>query len=155
MEWSIREGLKRGMGGEVCCDFDKKEVNDIGFLRELMGRIETDYHVDLKRVHFAGHSNGGFMSFRMAMEYPELIASIAAISGTMDQVSTLPPPSGPVNILRIHGTSDEVVSIMVGRPVAGFPLPEVLRAPTKFSAAGLSGMVARTSSKKLSLPSIW
>ncbi len=115
-------GAEAWNGWEVCCDFDKKEVNDIGFLRELMGRIATDYHVDLKRVHFAGHSNGGFMSFRMAMEYPELIASIAAISGTIDQVSTLPPPSGPVNILQIHGTSDEVVSYNGGTVSGGIPI---------------------------------
>jgi polyhydroxybutyrate depolymerase len=112
---------------EVCCDFYDMQVDDAGFLRSLILQISADYNVDRSRIHLCGHSNGGFMSFRMAREHPDMVASIASISGTMDDQSVSPPPDGPVSVLEIHGTADATV-LYGGGPLGvradgtGFPI---------------------------------
>jgi poly(3-hydroxybutyrate) depolymerase len=84
-------------------------VDDVGYLRSVIGEVSRRFALDRKRVHLIGHSNGGFMSYRMACESADLIAGIASLAGT----TTLPfgrcQPSGPVNILHIHGTADAEV----------------------------------------------
>ena len=63
--------------------------------------------MDRKRVYLIGHSNGGFMAYRMACQSADLIAGIASLAGT-DVPGPRPlPPSEPVNILHIHGTADD------------------------------------------------
>jgi polyhydroxybutyrate depolymerase len=105
----------------ACCDFDRKEINDVSFLREIIRHVVSAYGADVKRVHLSGHSNGAFMAFRMAAEHPDLVASIAAIAGTMDEQAPLPSPGGAVSILQIHGTADEVVFYGGGRLGNGLP----------------------------------
>ncbi len=114
-------GLQFWNAWKTCCDFDDMEVDDAGFLRSLVLKIQAEYHTDPKRVHFAGHSNGAFMSLRMAQESADLVASIAAISGTMDENIDLPPPSDPVSVLQIHGTSDQAVFYDGGKLGLGLP----------------------------------
>jgi polyhydroxybutyrate depolymerase len=108
---------------EACCDFEQKEINDVAFLRELIEQITREYHPDPKRIHMSGHSNGAFMTFRFAMENSDLVASVAPISGTMDQITTVPAPAHPVSVLQIHGTADEAIPYNGGKLTlpAGFP----------------------------------
>jgi polyhydroxybutyrate depolymerase len=107
---------------QVCCDFKGLEVNDVMFLHQLVTAITERYAIDPTRIYFAGHSNGAFMSLRMAMEYSQEVAAVAAISGTMDEVSSATPPSTPVNILQIHGTVDELVDYRGGKVGGGLPI---------------------------------
>jgi polyhydroxybutyrate depolymerase len=92
-----------------CCDFGATEVDDAGYLRALITEIEDRFAVDRKRVSLAGHSNGGFMSYRMACESADLIAGIASLAGMTFLDPARCQPTQPVNILHIHGTADNVV----------------------------------------------
>ena len=79
------------------------------------------YRVDPKRVYFVGHSNGGFMSHRMACDRTELIAGIVALSGNVWADPTRCNPTGPVHILQVHGTLDPIIRYMGGSAKAGTP----------------------------------
>ncbi|MEX2530531.1 MAG: PHB depolymerase family esterase [Gemmatimonadota bacterium] len=95
-------------GSDACCDLERSGVDDVGYILALIDAVSEQWSVDPLRVYLVGHSNGGFMSYRIAYEHPERIAAIASLAGAA-QGSQRPPPAAPVNILQIHGTADEVI----------------------------------------------
>src|SRR5262249_37764283 len=68
---------------DACCNFDGSAVDDVGYLMSVIHEIEARYTVDPKRVYLVGHSNGGFMTYRMACDHAETIAAIASLAGAM------------------------------------------------------------------------
>ncbi|MEE2895909.1 MAG: alpha/beta fold hydrolase [Planctomycetota bacterium] len=96
-------------GTNFCCDFENADPDDSGFLRGLIETVVERRAVDPGSIHVVGHSNGGFMSYRMACDHADLVASIASLAGaTFDDPSDC-VPSEPVHVLQIHGTADDVV----------------------------------------------
>jgi polyhydroxybutyrate depolymerase len=93
---------------DACCDFGSTGVDDAGYLRALIEEISRRFIVDQKRVYLFGHSNGGYMAYRMACQSAELIAGIASVAG-MTVLGSNCQPSQPVHILHIHGTADTTV----------------------------------------------
>jgi polyhydroxybutyrate depolymerase len=77
--------------------------------------------IERKRVYLLGHSNGGYMSYRMACQFPDVIASIASLAGTTTLGETNCRPSKPVNVLHIHGTADGIVPYSGGRVSTSVP----------------------------------
>lgn len=98
---------------EACCNFQGSEVDDVDYLMRLIDQVASEWNVDPLRVHLVGHSNGGFMSYRMAREHPGTIAAIASLAGA-EASGTPTPPASPVSILQIHGTDDEVIEYQGG-----------------------------------------
>ena len=62
---------------------DKRNVDDVGFLRTLVASIGQGYSVDPERVFVAGFSNGGQMALRLACEAPDVYRGIVAVAITM------------------------------------------------------------------------
>ncbi len=103
-------------GTPACCDFNDSLVDDVGYLSGLIEDAQRTYNIDPKRVYLIGHSNGGFMSFRMACEASELITAIVSLAGsTFDDPADCAPATVPVSVLAIHGTSDATIPYD-GRP---------------------------------------
>jgi polyhydroxybutyrate depolymerase len=94
---------------DACCNFHNLPVDDVAFLRNLIGEINRVLGVDPRRIYLIGHSNGGFMCYRMACETADMIAGIAAIAAATFYETNSCQPSEPVNILHIHGTSDPTI----------------------------------------------
>ena len=88
-----------------CCGlaFETK-VDDIGFVRALIERLEIDFNVDPKRIYATGLSNGAQMTYRVGCELSDQIAAIATLSsaGVFDQCH----PSRPMPVIHFHGTND-------------------------------------------------
>lgn len=100
-------GLAPTWNAGACCGYaQRNNVDDVGFLRALIGRLEHDYSVDPKRIFATGISNGGMMSYRLACEMSERIAAIAPVEGAQDVECR---PSRPVSVLIFHGTADFLV----------------------------------------------
>ena len=94
---------------DACCDFFGVPVDDVAYLTSLITEIETRYNVDPKRIYFAGHSNGGFMSYRMACDQAGKVAAIASLAGAMWDDPSKCKPGDAVSVLEMHGTADTVV----------------------------------------------
>jgi len=46
-------------------------VDDVGYLMGPLDEMEDTWKVDSSRVYFLGHSNGGYMSYRLACEHAD------------------------------------------------------------------------------------
>ena len=87
-----------------------QEVDDSGFLMELLDEVSHNYDIDTSMVFFTGFSMGGFMSNRMAMEHGDRITAIASVSGTIGNEIANNTPVSNISVMHIHGTADETVS---------------------------------------------
>ncbi|MBW2458942.1 MAG: hypothetical protein JRI68_30870 [Deltaproteobacteria bacterium] len=94
---------------EACCDFLNSGVDDSAYLRGLIDDIRAHYNVDDRRIYFTGHSNGSYMSYRMACDHDDIVAGIAGLAGAMLTDPTDCDATEPVHVLHIHGTEDASV----------------------------------------------
>lgn len=93
--------------GRCCAGARDKNVDDVGFIRELLQKLKRQLNIDKSRIFATGMSNGGMMAFRLACEMPETFRAIAAVAGTDN--TTECNPKGPVSVLLIHARDDDHV----------------------------------------------
>ena len=87
--------------------FKDESVDDVDFIGKLLNELATLVNVDEKRVYACGMSNGGMMSYRLAVELSDRIAAIAPVGGTM--ATDIGEPKHSVPVMHFHGTKDEIV----------------------------------------------
>lgn len=92
-----------------CCDFGQSGVDDAGYLLSLVAEAKARFAIDPARVYLVGHSNGGFMSYKLACENADVFAAVAAIAASMPLAEADCAPSEPVSILHVHGTADATI----------------------------------------------
>ena len=111
----LPEGTKNSMGlqfwnaSETCCDFENTGVNDVKFLKELIDEVEASFPVDTERISIMGHSNGGYMSYRMGCEIPTRLSAIAPLAGLAWANEADCKDTTGLSVLHIHGTADDAV----------------------------------------------
>lgn len=114
------DGLIDSMGNQfwnadsTCCDFDHQNPDDVGYLGGLVDDVMAAWPIDPKRVRVIGHSNGGYMAYRLACDRADVVTSIAVLAG--DAVSVPCAPAEPVHVLHIHGTADTTVPFAGAQP---------------------------------------
>lgn len=91
-----------------CCDFEDTKVDDVGYLSSLIAEAHTLY--PLSTVNLVGHSNGGYMSYRMACDRPDLLDRIVVLAGATWKEESMCPGIEPVSVLQVHGTDDDDVA---------------------------------------------
>lgn len=113
--YAMPDGTKNPRGDrfwnatDACCDFYGSGVDDSGYLRRLIDKVTASYRVDPGRVYVIGHSNGGFMAYRLACEHSSVIAAVVSFAGMVANDPASCQPERPVNILHIHGTADSTI----------------------------------------------
>lgn len=95
---------------DACCDFANTAIDDEAYLMAIVDKVSADFAVDQKRIYFVGHSNGGFMSYRMACNRANRIAAVAVLAGAMVDDAPKCTPANAVSILHVHGTNDGTIS---------------------------------------------
>ncbi len=86
------------------------DVDDIGFITELAEELVDVYALNSSRVFACGFSNGGFMSYTLAMHASETFRATAAVAGHMSGYEWKHRHEAvPIPVLHIHGTSDRFV----------------------------------------------
>lgn len=98
----------------ACCDMDNSGIDDVGYLLGLLDLVASQYNVDPLRVHIAGHSNGGFMAYRLICEDSERFASIVSFAGATHNDPADCNATSPCHVLQIHGTLDPIVNYYGG-----------------------------------------
>jgi polyhydroxybutyrate depolymerase len=107
---------------EACCNFFGSEVDDVEYLTAVVDHVRRLHPVDPARVFLAGHSNGGFMAYRLACERADVFAAVVALAGTMIDDLDACRPSEPVDVVHVHPTADEVIRYEGGEFLGG-PYP--------------------------------
>jgi len=93
----------------ACCDFENQGPDDVAYLGGLLDQVIDAWPVDPDQVYVVGHSNGGFMAYRLACERADVIAAIASLAGNASSNAATCQPVREVNVLQIHGTADATV----------------------------------------------
>lgn len=94
---------------DACCNFNGADVDDVAYLTDVIDEIESKLSIDPKRIALVGHSNGGFMSYRMACERADRVAAIVSLAGATFADATDCAPIEPVSVVQIHGRYDDTI----------------------------------------------
>ena len=102
--------------GSCCGGAVRNNIDDVGFIREVIARMERQASVDPGRIFATGMSNGAMMSWRLACELSE-IRAIAPVAGTDNTPAC--KPSRPVPVIEFHALDDNLRAVQrrKGRPV--------------------------------------
>lgn len=91
-----------------------RNVDDVGFIRELIATTAQHTAVDPKRVYVTGMSNGAMMCYRLARELPGTFAAIAPVAGLLPAPAQAKPWPEPVSVLLLSGTDDPMMPFAGG-----------------------------------------
>jgi polyhydroxybutyrate depolymerase len=96
-------------------DISSKGVDDVGFIRVLLDRLEHDLRIDRRRVYCSGFSSGAIMSYLLGAKLSHRLAAIGIVSGTVGnrapdgKIRIIPTPSDPVPVIAFHGRKDGTI----------------------------------------------
>ncbi|MEW2392938.1 PHB depolymerase family esterase [Streptomyces venezuelae] len=105
------DGLNKGFNAMICCGTE----DDVGFIRTLTRRLTRTWNADPDRVYATGISNGGDMTYKLAVELPDTFAAIAPVSGGFlgaDADKASYTPKTPVSVITFLGGADQYFSAM-------------------------------------------
>ncbi|KAL2065225.1 hypothetical protein VTL71DRAFT_2894 [Oculimacula yallundae] len=150
----------QGIDNQWQGDPASEDVDDIGFVSEMIAHFTERYCIDTSRIYAAGKSNGGGFTNTLACD-PNLskqIAAFAPVSGAFyvpgssssscsPQSMTIPcnPGRYPLPILEFHGSDDTTISYS-GGPRRGVCLPTVPHWVREWSKREGYGLTNKTTS---------
>lgn len=110
-------GIDRSWNAGECCGKAKdKQIDDVGFIHDLLAEVAAKWCVDPDRLYSMGFSNGAFLSHRLACELEGGVRAIVPVAGTLGIPEPSCVPKQPTAVLAIHGTDDELVPYEGGPP---------------------------------------
>jgi polyhydroxybutyrate depolymerase len=136
---------------DACCDLYRRGVDDSGYLSDLIDEVEDLYSVT--DVYVVGHSNGGYMSHRMACDHADQITAIVSLAGAVWSDPSQCSPSRAVTVLQIHGTADHLVRYEGGEFAVGTLYPGAEATVARWRELDGCDEVADTSAPALDLDS--
>jgi polyhydroxybutyrate depolymerase len=88
----------------------EQDIDDVGFILNIIERIQNEYSIDKNRIFTTGMSNGGFMSSRLICDRPEVFKGAAVLTASIsEEYFTKCTPQQPVSVLLMNGTADPLV----------------------------------------------
>lgn len=123
------QGVDRTWNAGSCCGkAQSADVDDVGFLTEVVTQVSAMQPIDESRRYLTGMSNGAMMTYRMACQ-SALFTAIAPVAGTqLVECGS----AAPTSVLHIHGAADTQVRLdgeRGGAPghVDGPPVAQVIK----------------------------
>ena len=96
-------------------DFWERDNRDVPFVRAVLEDVARHYPIDRNRVYATGFSYGSAMAWRVACDAGDLIAGILPAAGTLYRQDAITCPTGPVNVMHVHGFKDNVMKMPLGQ----------------------------------------
>lgn len=92
------------------------ESNELKAVMELVAQVQQEYSIDSKRIYACGYSMGGFGTWNLLMNHPDVFCAGIAMCGAGDpnQANVLKD----IPIWAIHGALDPRVSVEGSREMA-------------------------------------
>ncbi len=107
-----KPGLLTWNAGACCGYAMEHRIDDVTFIRALVGQLERDYPIDPARIYATGLSNGGMMAYRLACEASDIFAAIGPVSAV--EIAPACNPTQPVAVIHFHGSADQNVPMQGG-----------------------------------------
>lgn len=110
-------GRRPGWNAGGCCgDAQEKNIDDVGFVEQVVAQAFRQVSIDRERIYAAGVSDGGMMAYRLACDRPHLFRGVASVGGA----DVGGPCSGdkPVSVLHFHAKNDPRVPLASARATA-------------------------------------
>lgn len=141
-QWNAYVDEVSGHGGVN----DPDATDDVIFVDDLIAWFCTNHGIDPQRIYATGHSYGAYMSYRLAVQRPNIFAAVAPVAGGLwgdpDHLTQyFLQDFQPIPIMQIHGDADDVVPYP--DPTND---PEAQIVPLSFFASATCGSTAYTSS---------
>lgn len=115
------EGIDAAWNVGPCCT-TSRTVDDVGFAKALVAKLESQGCIDPKRVYATGFSMGGGMSHMIACNAADVFAAVAPSAFDLLEESEEPcHPARPISEITFRGTADPIVPYAGGasRPPNG------------------------------------
>ena len=93
--------------GNCCGGARDNNVDDVGFIRQVVARVTRQVNIDRNRIYATGMSNGAMMAYRLACEMSDVFKAVAPVAGTDNTANCA--PARPVSVLHIHAQNDDHV----------------------------------------------
>ncbi len=108
-----------------CCGYAlENNIDDIGFIRELIEHLQEKYQINPNMIYATGLSNGGIMSYYLGAELSDILAAIAPVAAQIGGQATLqeklwriPEPNYPVSVIAFNGMNDSRVPYDGGQSI--------------------------------------
>ena len=139
--------------GDCCGAAQAQDVDDVGFIHQVIDQVSQSHDVDPNRVYAMGHSNGAMLSYRLACQLSDQIVAVGMVSGTRTLDSCT--PSQPVSLIQVHGTADDNVPIGGGRGSSSISQVDYnppVQASTSLAVAPSSAVPTRRSTSRATSP---
>jgi len=102
------QGTNNSWNSGSCCGGARNQnVDDVSFIRNLVGQIVSEQNIDTSRIYVTGLSNGCSMSQRLVMEASDLFAAAACMAFYL--LVSEDDNYSPIPVMEIHGTDDYTV----------------------------------------------
>lgn len=112
------DGVGKSWNAGGCCGSAKRNnIDDVGFINQLLRQVIIDEHIDPNRMYVTGISNGAMMAYRLACELPNTFAAIGPVAGTMVAGCAA---AAKTSVMHIHGLDDKNVPFNGGIGSKGF-----------------------------------
>jgi len=85
------------------------ESDDVGFVLAILDLVAESVRFDPDRVFVTGASNGGMMTFRLALEANDRFTAAAAVIANLPDPSECRPLVDPIPMLIMNGTDDPLM----------------------------------------------
>ncbi|MFZ1983509.1 MAG: PHB depolymerase family esterase [Desulfatitalea sp.] len=99
-----RQHLATWNAGECCAYARDENIDDVGFVRQVIADIERQVHIDAGKIFATGMSNGGMLVHRLACEMADIFQAVASVAGTDNTRGC--NPCRPISVLHIHARDD-------------------------------------------------
>lgn len=99
-----------------------KNINDIAFTKAIIQKLKAEQNIKNSKIFALGYSNGAQMTYRLALESPELITGIIAISANLpapENMDCYVEENSEPLIAIIQGTNDPINPTMGGEVTIG------------------------------------
>ena len=103
--------------GKGSYDLDKvPESNELAAVMELIGQLQERYSIDAKRIYAMGYSMGGYGTWNVLMNHPDVFAAGIPMCGAGDPNKASILKDMP--IWAVHGAKDPTVPVSGSRDMA-------------------------------------
>lgn len=96
---------------DTCCDWYGAGVDDVAFVREVVRRVRAEHPAAPDRLVVVGHSNGAFLGAALACTPGSGLTHLVSIGGSGFLDASRCEERGPLALLQVHGTADDVMPL--------------------------------------------